>query len=87
MGFVFFLNFVTRFLSLILYIFRWEADTGSSSTMVEDLTHISYNVTNFEFLYEPFYVSTDLVPMHDERFLGYGFTRNTQVNLMMFHLP
>lgn len=43
-------------------------------------THVSYNVTNFEFLYEPFYVSKDAdTPEHDERFIGYGFTRNTQV--------
>lgn len=46
-----------------------------------NVTHISYNVTNFEFLYEPFYVARDdaLTPEHDERFIGYGFTRNTQV--------
>lgn len=46
-----------------------------------DETHISYNVTNFEFLYEPFYVAKDdgSNPEHDERFVGYGFTRNTQV--------
>lgn len=42
--------------------------------------HISHNVTNFEFLYEPFYVANDVVPPHDERFLGYGYTRNTQVS-------
>lgn len=52
---------------------KWESDLDNIKE-----TRISYNVTNFEFLYEPFYVSTDLVPVHDERFLGYGFTRNTQ---------
>lgn len=41
--------------------------------------HVSHNVTNFEFLYEPFYVAPDTVPPHDERFIGYGFTRNSQV--------
>ncbi|XP_065344273.1 beta-1,4-glucuronyltransferase 1 [Cloeon dipterum] len=41
--------------------------------------HVSHNVTNFEFLYEPFYVASDTVPAHDERFIGYGYTRNTQV--------
>ncbi|XP_059482374.1 beta-1,4-glucuronyltransferase 1 isoform X2 [Neocloeon triangulifer] len=41
--------------------------------------HVSHNVTNFEFLYEPFYVAPDTVPAHDERFIGYGYTRNTQV--------
>lgn len=42
--------------------------------------HISHPVTNFEFLYEPFYVAPDTVPPHDERFVGYGYTRNTQVS-------
>ncbi|RZC38770.1 Glyco transf 49 domain containing protein [Asbolus verrucosus] len=41
--------------------------------------HISHPVTNFEFLYEPFYVAPDTVPPHDERFVGYGYTRNSQV--------
>ncbi|XP_055379871.1 beta-1,4-glucuronyltransferase 1 [Condylostylus longicornis] len=40
---------------------------------------ISHNVTNFEFLYEPFYIADNTAPMFDERFLGYGFTRNSQV--------
>ncbi|KAL0839224.1 hypothetical protein ABMA28_015996 [Loxostege sticticalis] len=54
---------------------RWEASGGNESLE----THVSHNVTNFELLYEPFYVAPDTVPAHDERFLGYGFTRNTQV--------
>ncbi|KAJ8667865.1 hypothetical protein QAD02_009528 [Eretmocerus hayati] len=41
--------------------------------------YVSHDVTNFEFLYEPFYVARDHVPPHDERFMGYGYTRNTQV--------
>lgn len=41
--------------------------------------YVSHDVTNFEFLYEPFYVAKDIVPAHDERFMGYGYTRNTQV--------
>ncbi|GAB6027022.1 hypothetical protein CHUAL_013751 [Chamberlinius hualienensis] len=40
---------------------------------------VAYPVTNFEMFYEPFYVARDDVPTHDERFVGYGFTRNTQV--------
>lgn len=58
---------------MTLYFYRWEDD-------FREPVHISHNVTNFEFLYEPFYVAPDTVPPHDERFLGYGFTRNTQVN-------
>ncbi|XP_052751307.1 beta-1,4-glucuronyltransferase 1 isoform X2 [Galleria mellonella] len=53
---------------------KWEASGGNESID----THVSHNVTNFELLYEPFYVASDTVPAHDERFLGYGFTRNTQ---------
>ncbi|XP_066260700.1 beta-1,4-glucuronyltransferase 1 isoform X2 [Euwallacea similis] len=45
----------------------------------DDRVRISHPVTNFEFLYEPFYISTDNVPPHDERFVGYGYTRNSQV--------
>ncbi|XP_052564198.1 beta-1,4-glucuronyltransferase 1-like [Culex pipiens pallens] len=53
---------------------RWQADIFDG-----EMTRVSHNVTNFEFLYEPFYVAPDTVPPHDERFLGYGYTRNTQV--------
>ncbi|KAL7737488.1 hypothetical protein ACLKA6_007622 [Drosophila palustris] len=45
----------------------------------ETAVTISHTVTNFEFLYEPFYIAIDTVPVHDERFTGYGFTRNSQV--------
>ncbi|KAG6447839.1 hypothetical protein O3G_MSEX005175 [Manduca sexta] len=55
---------------------KWEASGGNETAE----THVSHNVTNFELLYEPFYVAPDTVPPHDERFLGYGFTRNTQVS-------
>lgn len=47
--------------------------------------HVSHNVTNFEFLYEPFYVAPDTAPAHDERFIGYGYTRNTQVSKIKSH--
>lgn len=59
--------------------FRWGKETNDSPE-----THVSHNVTNFEFLYEPFYVASDLVPIHDERFMGYGFTRNSQVSGFAF---
>jgi len=44
----------------------------------DSVVHVSHNVTAFEFFYEPFYVSLDSAPLYDERFEGYGFTRNTQ---------
>lgn len=52
---------------------RWR------QTSETDQVVISHNVTNYEFFYEPFYIGRDDAPPHDERFLGYGFTRNTQV--------
>ena len=51
------------------------------------MLHVSHNVTNYEFFYEPFYVSLDSVPRYDERFVGYGFTRNTQVETEMIFKP
>ena len=58
---------------LVSFFNRWQADL--SETEVK----ISHAVTNFEFLYEPFFIATDNNPVHDERFIGYGYTRNTQV--------
>lgn len=59
---------------IFLHFSRWEHAVHHGSD-----TRISHMVTNFEFLYEPFYVATDDAPIHDERFVGYGYTRNTQV--------
>ncbi|EDW32484.1 GL11668 [Drosophila persimilis] len=50
-----------------------------SSNTNDTEVSISHVVTNFEFLYEPFYIAIDSAPAHDERFTGYGFTRNSQV--------
>lgn len=36
-------------------------------------------IHKIQFLYEPFFVAPDNNPKHDERFIGYGYTRNTQV--------
>ena len=46
----------------------------------DSVLHVSHEA-NYEVFYEPFYVSLDTTPPHDERFLGYGFTRNSQVVL------
>ncbi|XP_018359680.1 PREDICTED: beta-1,4-glucuronyltransferase 1 [Trachymyrmex cornetzi] len=62
---------------------RWLQDVSPNHVHHENVktgkVYISHDVTNFEFLYEPFYVAKDIVPPHDERFMGYGYTRNTQV--------
>ncbi|KAJ8918084.1 hypothetical protein NQ315_011541 [Exocentrus adspersus] len=53
---------------------RWQTTVDEGPEI-----HVSHPVTNFEFLYEPFYIAPDTVPPHDERFIGYGYTRNSQV--------
>ncbi|KAH9373584.1 hypothetical protein HPB48_014819 [Haemaphysalis longicornis] len=53
----------------------WEALKHS-----EDGLRAAYKVQHYEFFYEPFYVAGKEVPRYDERFVGYGFTRNTQVS-------
>ena len=51
----------------------WLSNDNTSDVFV------SHFVTNFEMFYEPFYVAEDSAPVHDERFYGYGYTRNSQV--------
>ncbi|VVC38247.1 Hypothetical protein CINCED_3A014207 [Cinara cedri] len=41
--------------------------------------HISHKVPKYQLYYEPFYISLNNVPSYDERFIGYGYTRNSQV--------
>jgi hypothetical protein len=54
----------------------WQSNTHD----VTDAVHVNYNVTNCTPWYEPFYVARADAPGYDERFIGYGFTRNTQVH-------
>jgi len=51
---------------------RWEALNHSNSTQV------AFQVTNYLFKYEPLYVARAETPVFDERFIGFGMTRNTQ---------
>lgn len=72
----------------IMY-FRWTMDLTPGHKSHENMKigkiHVSHDVTNFEFLYEPFYIARDIAPAHDERFMGYGYTRNTQVEFLACH--
>ena len=44
--------------------------------------HVSHEST-YKTAFEPFYVALELAnPPHDEEFVGYGYTRNTQVQNM-----
>ena len=44
-----------------------------------DSLSIAYMVDQYRFMYEPIYVARADSPQFDERFVGYGMTRNTQV--------
>lgn len=57
-------------LSLLTY---WE------KLNVSEKVAVSHNAGQFSFWYEPVYVAKRDVPAFDERFIGYGLTRNTQV--------
>ena len=39
----------------------------------------AYSVKTFYFMYEPLYIAKADTPPFEERFTGYGMTRNTQV--------
>ena len=40
---------------------------------------VAYEIEKFRMFYEPMYVSRSNTPLFDERFIGFGMTRNTQV--------
>ena len=52
---------------------RWEK---IQETDEED---VAYKVEKYRLLYEPIYVSRGDTPAFDERFIGFGYTRNSQV--------
>jgi len=60
---------------LICLAFRW-----SVTYMDETSVRVSHEAEAkaMEF-YEPFYISDYRIPSFEERFLGYGFTRSSQV--------
>lgn len=43
-------------------------------------TDVSYFAKDFHWGYEPVYIAQKSAPPYHERFVGYGGTRNTQVN-------
>ena len=45
---------------------------------------VAYKVEKYIFKYEPLYVSRGDTPPFDERFIGFGMTRNTQVIRLVF---
>ena len=54
----------------------WEKKVPKKNETLQ----IAYEVTEYIFKYEPLYVAKADVPKFDERFMGFGMTRNTQVS-------
>ena len=53
-------------------------ETTTSSIQMHELD-VGYKVDKYQFKYEPLYVAKSDTPIFDERFIGFGMTRNTQV--------
>lgn len=50
----------------------------------EEQLDIAYKVQQYIFKYEPLYIARGDTPPFDERFVGFGLTRNTQVTIRIF---
>ena len=57
---------------IFIYFTRWEALPSKNET------EVAFDVTKYLFKYEPIYVARAETPIFDERFIGFGMTRNTQ---------
>ena len=62
----------------VINCFRWESLPDRPET------EIAFEVTNYLFKYEPLYVARAETPIFDERFIGFGMTRNTQVRQILY---
>ncbi|KAK7070888.1 Beta-1,4-glucuronyltransferase 1, partial [Halocaridina rubra] len=52
---------------------RWESQN------MDKKLDIMYNITSWKKSWEPIYIAKADIPLYDERFIGYGFTRSSQV--------
>ena len=67
-------------ITVISSFFRWEAYIGNEKSV--DVSHKAvYHIS-----YEPFYITSQNIPSYDERFEGYGNTRNSQVCRYSIHV-
>merc|ERR1711981_551450 len=66
---------------------QWESfqpnlthtDMSLENEATSDEIDVAYRVDKYQFKYEPLYVAKSDTPIFDERFIGFGMTRNTQV--------
>ena len=52
----------------------------NNTTFSSELS-VAYKVDKYQFKYEPLYIAKSDTPIFDERFIGFGMTRNTQVRI------
>ena len=70
---------------------QWESfqpnlthtDMSLENEATSDEIDVAYRVDKYQFKYEPLYVAKSDTPIFDERFIGFGMTRNTQVHDML----
>ena len=70
---------------------QWESfqpnlthtDMSLENEATNDEVDVAYRVDKYQFKYEPLYVAKSDTPIFDERFIGFGMTRNTQVHDML----
>jgi len=56
-----------------------QTENELDNTHPSDEVNVAYKVDKYQFKYEPLYVARSDTPIFDERFIGFGMTRNTQV--------
>ena len=59
--------------------------TKRESIPIQQGLNIAYNITTWKKFWEPIYITKSNVPPYDERFIGYGFTRNSQVRKFLIN--
>jgi len=71
--------FARRFHQTVYLLNQLSSDLDKwESIPDQNTTEVGYEVEHFLFKYEPLYVTRSEVPIFDERFIGFGMTRNTQ---------
>jgi N-acetyllactosaminide beta-1,3-N-acetylglucosaminyltransferase len=61
----------------IIQLNRW-----AKTNVIEEPIKVSHEAVSKYFkYYEPFYLSQNTIPQFQEKFIGYGFNRNSQVRI------
>ncbi|XP_068248092.1 beta-1,4-glucuronyltransferase 1-like [Palaemon carinicauda] len=59
-------------------LLKWEGDSDFKTL------DVMYNITSWKEYWEPIYIAKATVPLFDESFVGYGYTRSSQIYEMNY---